>query len=106
MCFRTTDDVTSRAPIIESYVHQAIATEDAGIEMNPAAPLELVAELQARLETDSALDTLRNAFVALMPGRQRAHHLHISSAKQSATRHSRIDRCAPQTLAGKGPRDR
>ena len=64
--------------------------------------LELVDELQARLDADPALDA---AFAALTPGRQRAYNLHFSGAKRSATRAARVERCVPQILAGKGLRD-
>jgi len=45
---------------------------------------------------------LKAAFEALTPGRQRAYLLHFSSAKQSKTRESRIAKCMPQILDGKG----
>ena len=47
----------------------------------------------------------KKAFEALTPGRQRAYILHFSSAKQSATRISRIEKCIPQILNGKGLHD-
>jgi uncharacterized protein YdeI (YjbR/CyaY-like superfamily) len=45
---------------------------------------------------------LRAAFEALTPGRQRGYLVHFSSAKQSATREARIEKCLPKILAGKG----
>lgn len=56
---------------------------------------------------NSVLDAyFQDVFGALTPGRRRGYHLHISSAKQSATRERRVDTCAPRILAGKGLRDR
>jgi uncharacterized protein YdeI (YjbR/CyaY-like superfamily) len=91
------------APIIADYVAEAIDVERSGQQVPPPPPLELVAELQDRLDADAELAA---AFAALTPGRQREYHLHISGAKQSSTRSSRVDACIPKILAGKGMRDR
>jgi uncharacterized protein YdeI (YjbR/CyaY-like superfamily) len=45
---------------------------------------------------------LKKAFDLLTRGRQRAYLLHISGAKQSATRQARIEKCAPWILKGRG----
>jgi uncharacterized protein YdeI (YjbR/CyaY-like superfamily) len=44
----------------------------------------------------------KTAFERLTPGRQRAYIFHISGAKQSKTRESRVQKCMPQILEGKG----
>jgi len=103
MCIRCVADVKDNAAIIRKLVAEAIAVEAQGLEVAPAPKLELVAELQARFKEDKAL---RAAFEGLTPGRQREYNLHFSSAKQAATRASRIDKCVDQILAGKGLRDR
>jgi uncharacterized protein YdeI (YjbR/CyaY-like superfamily) len=46
--------------------------------------------------------TLKTAFEALTPGRQRGYLLYFSSAKQSKTRAARIEKYMPQILNGKG----
>jgi uncharacterized protein YdeI (YjbR/CyaY-like superfamily) len=97
------DDVQRLADTIAAYVEEAIDVEVAGLEV-PTAPAEdFVEELQRRLDEDPEFET---AFRSLTPGRQREYNLHVSSAKQAATRESRIDKCAPKILAGKGLRDR
>lgn len=103
ICFRSTDDVSRLADTVKTYVAEAIDVEEAGLEVGPAPELTLVGELQQRLDRDLAL---RTAFEALTPGRQREYNLHISDAKQAATREARIDKCTPKILAGKGFRDR
>ena len=103
MCLRSVADVNDNAATIRKLVAEAIAVEAQGLEAAPAPKLELVAELQARLKKDKALKV---AFEGLTPGRQREYNLHFSSAKQAATRDSRIDKCVGQILAGKGLRDR
>ena len=103
LCIRSTADVKAHATAIRSLVAEArtIAGEDRPPE--PVKELVLVAELQHRLDGDRKL---REAFAGLTPGRQREYDLHISGAKQAATRESRIDRCVDRILAGKGLRDR
>jgi uncharacterized protein YdeI (YjbR/CyaY-like superfamily) len=101
--FTSVDDVTRLAGSVADYVGAAIEVEQAGLDVGPAPELVLVAELQDRLDRDPVL---RTAFEALTPGRRREYHLHISAAKQVATRVSRVDKCAPQILQGKGLRDR
>ncbi len=103
MCFTTPADVRRLRKTITSYVEAAIALEDAGATVPPPGALELVDELRARLDEDPGLAA---AFAGLTPGRQREYNLHISSAKQSATRTSRVEKCVPTILAGKGMRDR
>ena len=49
---------------------------------------------------------MKAAFEALTPGRRREYNLHLSAAKQAATRAARIEKVAPQILAGQGLRDR
>lgn len=102
MCFRSVDDVARLAETVTAYIEEAKAISEAGLEIGPAPELELVVELQTRLDADPAL---RSAFDALTPGRQREYHLHISSAKQSSTRSSRVEKYVPQILDGKGMRD-
>lgn len=59
-------------------------------------------EFQKKLDE---LPTLKTAFEALTPGRQRAYMLHFSAPKQSKTRESRVEKSIPQILGGKGLND-
>jgi uncharacterized protein YdeI (YjbR/CyaY-like superfamily) len=103
MEFTSVADVEAAVDTIAGFVEEAIDIEEAGLEVEPAPELVLVEELQRRLDDDPEL---RAAFEGLTPGRQREYHLHISSAKQSATREARVDKFAPRILQGKGFRDR
>lgn len=91
--------------VVKAYVEQAIAVEKAGlsVEFNAKHVLELPQELVQAMKKHRGLES---AFRALTPGRQRAYILHFTGAKQSATRISRIDKCIPDILAGKGLNDR
>jgi uncharacterized protein YdeI (YjbR/CyaY-like superfamily) len=103
MEFRDVADVRRHAAAVRGFVTAAIEVERAGRSVPPVDELELVAELRERLDDDPQLAV---AFAGLTPGRRREYHLHVSSAKQSATRASRVDQIAPRILAGKGLRDR
>ena len=103
ICFTSVDDVVRRADTVSALVVQAIDVEAAGLEVGPAPEPVLVDELRRRLDDDPAL---KEAFEALTPGRRREYHLHVSSAKQAATRESRVEKCVPKILSGKGFRDR
>jgi uncharacterized protein YdeI (YjbR/CyaY-like superfamily) len=49
---------------------------------------------------------LKNAFDALTPGRKRSYVLYFSAPKQSKTRESRVQKCMPNILSGKGFNER
>ncbi len=101
--FTSVDDVARLSGTVEAYLAEAVDVEEAGLAVGPAPDVELVEELQRRLDRDPAL---RDAFEGLTPGRQREYHLHVSAAKQAATREARVEKCAPKILVGKGLRDR
>ena len=101
--FRSVDEVTALAATIAEYVEEAIDVEESGAEVGPAPEPEYCDELRHRLDDDPEF---REAFESLTPGRRREYHLHISGAKKTETRESRIDKLAPRILAGKGMRDR
>lgn len=105
LCVRSVADVRALTPAIQAFVAEAVALPRSGsaAAKAPKAEWTPVDALQERIDTDAAF---RTAFTALTPGRQREYHLHISSAKQLDTRRARVDKLAPQILAGKGLRDR
>ncbi len=103
MEFTSVDDVTDRADTIAAYIDNAIAVEEAGLEVGPAPEVVFVDELRQRLDQDPAF---RAAFEALTPGRQREYNLYFSDAKQASTRASRVEKYAMKILDGKGFRDR
>lgn len=100
-----TSESQIKKTVLESYVKNAIAVEQQGLKVDFKAKreLELPPELTQILKKDRKL---AKAFESLTPGRQRAYVMHFTSAKQSATRTARIEKCAPMILAGKGLNDR
>jgi uncharacterized protein YdeI (YjbR/CyaY-like superfamily) len=69
------------------------------VEKKEAAPVVYTDEMKAMFEKDPAL---QEAFDALTPGRQRAYLSHFIEPKQEATRMSRIEKCIPRIMNGKG----
>jgi uncharacterized protein YdeI (YjbR/CyaY-like superfamily) len=99
--FTDVRDIVKLKTTIKAYLQEAIAVEKAGLKvsMKPTAEFAMPEEFQTKLDASPALKT---AFEALTPGRQRAYLLHFSAAKQAKTRESRIEKCTPLILSGKG----
>jgi uncharacterized protein YdeI (YjbR/CyaY-like superfamily) len=94
-------EIVELETILKAYISQAIEVEKAGLKVNFKKITEFIIpeELQNKLDEIPALKT---AFHALTPGRQRVYILYFSAAKQSKTRESRVEKCMPQILKGKG----
>ncbi|AGT10359.1 YdeI/OmpD-associated family protein [Paracoccus aminophilus] len=89
-------------PVLLAYL--AEAKEKAAVKIALAKDdLAYPDELSEALATDPELAA---AFEALTPGRRRSWVLHVSQAKQAATRQARIAKAAPAIRAGKGFNDR
>lgn len=102
--FTSAADLDGRREQALRFIREAIELERSGVELQVEAASEPIPdELAERLDADSEL---RRAFEALTPGRQRSHVLHVSGAKQSATRARRVEACAGKILAGKGFNER
>lgn len=92
------------APVLRSYIQQAIAVEQAGtkVPLKQTADFDMPEEFAAKLK---AVPALKKAFHALTPGRQRGYLLHFASAKQATTREARIEKHVKRVAAGKGMDD-
>jgi uncharacterized protein YdeI (YjbR/CyaY-like superfamily) len=98
--FTNVREIVEMEPVLKAYINEAIEAEKAGLEVIYKKKSEPVPkELQNKLDEIPALKT---AFNALTPGRQRGYLLYFSAAKQSKTRESRVEKCTPQILKGKG----
>ena len=102
--FTNLQQIIELEPDLKAYIEEAIEVEKAGlkVEFKPTTEFAMPAEFQKKLDE---VPTLKTAFEALTPGRQRAYLLHFSTPKQSVTRQARIEKCIPQILAGKGLND-
>lgn len=101
--FTSAREIADMAPIVKTYIRQAVEVEKSGLKVESRkSPEPVPAELQSRL---NAMPALKRAFAALTPGRQRAYILFFSAPKQSKTRTSRVEKCVPRILEGKGLND-
>jgi uncharacterized protein YdeI (YjbR/CyaY-like superfamily) len=102
--FSSVQQIVEMEPVLNAYIHEAIEAEKAGLEVTykKTADFPVPEELKNKLNKSPSLKT---AFDALTPGRQRGYLLYFSAAKQSKTRTSRVEKCTPQILKGKGLND-
>jgi len=102
--FTNVQEIIKLESTLRAYIKEAIKAENTGLQVKfkDITAHKLPEEFQTRLKQNAALKT---AFNALTPGRQRAYLMYFSSAKQSKTRESRIDKCMPKILKGMGLND-
>ena len=102
--FTNIDEIIALESTIKAYIFEAIEVEKAGLEvkMKKVSEFNMPEELQLKFKEDPSLKT---AFEALTPGRQRGYLLYFSQAKQSKTRESRIEKYIPKIFDGKGVND-
>ena len=99
--FTRVQEIVEMEKILKAYILEAIGVEKSGLKVNFIKKTEHIIPEEFQKELDET-PTLKTAFNALTPGRQRAYILHFSAPKQSKTRESRIEKCIPQILNGKG----
>ncbi len=99
--FTNVQQIVKMKATLKAYIFEAMEVEKAGLKV----PLKKVKEFSIPEEFQNKLNktpALKTAFHVLTPGRQRGYLLYFSSAKQSKTRESRIEKYIPQILKGKG----
>jgi len=102
--FTNVREIVKLQPILKAYIHEAIEVQKAGLKVN----YKKTSEFKTPEEFQNKLDhipSLKTAFHALTPGRQRGYLLYFSAPKQSKTREARIEKCMPQILKAKGLND-
>jgi uncharacterized protein YdeI (YjbR/CyaY-like superfamily) len=102
--FTNARQIVALEPTLKAYIREAIEVEKSGAEVKykKTSEFKMPEEFRTRL---AELPALRRAFDELTPGRQRGYLLYFSGAKQSATRESRIEKCMPHILEGRGLND-
>ena len=102
--FTNVKEIVKLEPVLKAYVYEALEIERAGlkVKMKKTAQFKMPEEFKLKLEKNR---TLKKAFDALTPGRQRGYLLHFSQPKLAQTREARIEKCTPQILKGKGLND-
>jgi uncharacterized protein YdeI (YjbR/CyaY-like superfamily) len=69
------------------------------VKLKKTSEYKIPEEFQKKLDKST---TLKKAFEALTPGRQRAYIFYFSQPKQSKTREARVEKSMKQILNGKG----
>ena len=102
--FTGVEEILKLEPVLKDYVHAAVEVEKSGakVELKKITERKIPEELEKKFR---GMQGLKSAFEGLTPGRQRAYLIHFSSAKQSATRESRIEKCVARIMKGKGMDD-
>ncbi|MFB6342180.1 YdeI family protein [Saccharicrinis sp. FJH62] len=102
--FTNIQQIIEKEPELKAFIHEAIELEKEGREVKFKTVNEYAVpeELQHKLDEEPVL---RQAFEALTPGRQKGYLIYFSQPKQSKTRETRIEKCIPRILEGKGLHD-
>ena len=102
--FTNVKEIAVMETILKTYIFEAIEVEKAGlkVELKKTKEFNMPEEFQTKLDEKPSL---KKAFEALTPGRQRAYLLYFSAPKQSKTRESRVEKSMQQILSGKGLND-
>lgn len=103
--FTSVEQVNELESAIKGYIQNAIEVEEQGlqVEFKKTEEYDFPEELQAKLED---MPEFAEAWDALTPGRKRGYLLHFSTAKQSKTRASRVEKAIPKIMEGKGYNER
>ena len=90
--------------LIKRYINEAIEIEKSGLKVPSVRHEALIfpVEIQQKFNENP---TLKNAFDALTPGRQRGYNLYFSAPKQSKTIVERVEKYTAKILQGKGIND-
>ena len=102
--FTSIEKIKELEAAIKTYIYEAIEVERAGLKINfKKNPEPVPEELEAKFKEDP---TLKAAFEALTPGRQRGYLIYFSAPKRSNTRESRIEKNIGKILSGEGLHDK
>lgn len=102
--FKDNARVAVMEAVLRAYLAEAAAYAKAGVlPPKELRAVELPEELVDALDADPEL---AEAFRALTPGRQKSYVINLNSAKQAATRISRIAKFRDKILCGKGAMER
>ena len=102
--FTSLQEIIKQKAMIKSYIKEAIAIEKSGekVVLKKPAATKIPEELSTFFKKNPSL---KKAFEALTPGRQKAYILFFDGAKQASTRVARIEKSMPKIMCGKGLND-
>ena len=99
--FTNLKEILKMTTVIKSYIYKAVEVEEAGLKV----PLKKTKDFAIPEEFQKKLDempSLKIAFEALTPGRQRGYIFYFKQPKQSKTRETRVEKYIEKIFAGKG----
>jgi len=99
--FTNAHDISKMEAVLKTYIDDAIQVEKTGlkVEFKKPSAFKVAEEFHQKLDE---MPELKITFGNLTPGRQRAYLLYFSDAKLAKTRLSRVEKCIPKILNGKG----
>jgi uncharacterized protein YdeI (YjbR/CyaY-like superfamily) len=99
--FTNIREIVKMERALKAYIYEAIEVEKAGlkVKLKKTSDFKIPEEFQKKLDKSK---TLKKAFDALTPGRQRAYIFYFSQPKLSKTREARVEKYSKQILRGKG----
>jgi len=102
--FTNLREIAEMEKTLKAYIYEAIEVERAGlkVKLKKTSDFTVPEEFQKRLNKSSSLKT---AFDALTPGRQRQYIFYFSQPKLSKTRETRVEKYVKHILKGKGLND-
>jgi uncharacterized protein YdeI (YjbR/CyaY-like superfamily) len=102
--FTNLTEIKELEATLKKYIYHAVEVEESGVkvEYKKTKEYSIPEELELKFQK---IPALKESFESLTPGRQRAYILHFSQPKQVKTRESRIEKCIPDILEGKGLND-
>ena len=103
--WKFTVENTIDSKLVMAYIIEAIVNAKAGKKVKPQQKKELIIP-PLLLEALKKNKKLNNQFNKLTPGKQREYAEHIGSAKRESTQISRLEKCTPLILDGKGLYDK
>ena len=102
--FTSVSEILLQKHTILAYIYEAVEIERQGlqVEFKKTTESDFPIELENKFKE---IPDLKEAFLALTPGRQRAYLLYFKAPVQSKTRDSRIDSSLLRIFYGKGIND-
>jgi uncharacterized protein YdeI (YjbR/CyaY-like superfamily) len=102
--FTSVQEIMKQKATLKAYIYEAVEVERAGlrVKLKKTADFQMPEEFQKKLKK---MPSLKKAFEALTPGRQRAYIFYFSQAKLAKTREARVEKYTKQILEGRGLED-
>ncbi|MGN6542345.1 MAG: YdeI/OmpD-associated family protein [Ginsengibacter sp.] len=99
--FTNLKEILKMTTVIKSYIYKAVEVEEAGLKvlLKKTKDFAIPEEFQKKLDE---MPSLKIAFEALTPGRQRGYIFYFKQPKQSKTRETRVEKYIEKIFAGKG----